>query len=1075
MSTPYSANSTAPSSSRTSSSAAFPSLSQPTSPNVFEGATNEDQDAITSLELPSSPVSPPLAIPSSYNEQRRCSRGQGLIRRLSNRTASRLKSRASGSNLHSREHNAGPIAVRTRSGSRTLNDGAIDVSDLELDDAEEQAPMYPDKLACLTLLSSEKLSSSQRLVVHRRPDGQPIVPPELRYPVRFSKVTKKRLENICLSLDQNMKKLIWHFEHQNSRKELFVDDITEVRTGKLAKTHVEELGQPDSALEKWITIIYYDPDTRGRGRSTHALHLMATQKGVCKKLKEYIKILIQDRRDIMAGVSGSVTDDRSLSRFWADYIKETYGIEQPDPEAKLLTAEDMKRCCKRCLIYMSEKDFKSKFEAADLSWAYKLDRHGFMQFFRSVHERSDVKAIFNKFKPVESPVMFKDDFFRFLECSQGVNVKAESDNCEQLFQRYAESGLGIAVAGQHDPAVQSAMTFDAFKRFFLDDNAPLPSPQTAPVFDRPLNEYFISSSHNTYLTGRQVKGYSSTEPYVDALKQGCRCVEIDCWDGADGEPWVTHGRTKTQGISFLSIIKAIKLWAFRASEYPLIISLEVHCNPTQQRKMAEIMKKHFERWLILAPVSTPMYRLPSPEQLKHCILIKVKEPMQPSTVASQTVSSQTMHRRTRSKSEADALQGLPPSIQQKAIDNHAVGLVPSRAATFYVETPRPSIWSNITNSDEFESDEELRSVKEKHPTNKIVPELGDLGVYFRGIKFSDFRSPASGKPNHVYSFNENTFKDKCATATMQTQLEGHNRQYLMRVYPKGSRIFSDNFDPLQFWRHGVQMVATNWQTYDLGTEINDAMFANGHDRKGYVLKPDDMRDMPAGSRPERVKKVVKFSVKVISARHLTPPPGTNVVNPYIKVEIFSADNPPHYLAVAAGGVDASARGGLSGRGKSTCIRTKIVEDNGWNPVFDKQIDLRLETAYPSLVFVRFTAWNSPDGRRKSEQKEPLAAHTSKLGSLQQGYRLLHLRDKRGDSTVSKLLVRIHKEDERNAGCKLQSNRDQSPDSSRISDENTKTGRGILRRVFSRTPSERRKGVGSEPSSGPISRTMSSEK
>ncbi|XP_041477613.1 1-phosphatidylinositol 4,5-bisphosphate phosphodiesterase epsilon-1-like isoform X4 [Lytechinus variegatus] len=223
---------------------------------------------------------------------------------------------------------------------------------------------------------------------------------------------------------------------------------------------------------------------------------------------------------------------------------------------------------------------------------------------------------------VTSHVITQERFKQFLSSKQGMDLT--DDEVSELIQRH-EPSLTIRE--------QECLTFEGFARYLMDqDNYAFQYEQLFVCkqdLNHPLSHYYIASSHNTYLTGHQLRGESSVELYSQVLLTGCRCVELDCWDGDDGSPVIYHGHTLTSKISFKEVVEAINRSAFIASDYPIILSVENHCSLQQQTKMAQIFTEVFGEKLVNKFLFESDFsnnpRLPSPEQLKHKILIKNKK------------------------------------------------------------------------------------------------------------------------------------------------------------------------------------------------------------------------------------------------------------------------------------------------------------------------------------------------------------------------------------------------------------------------------------------------------------------
>lgn len=307
------------------------------------------------------------------------------------------------------------------------------------------------------------------------------------------------------------------------------------------------------------------------------------------------------------------------------------------------------------------------------------------------------------------------------------------------------------------------------------------------------------------------------------------------------EPVVMHAHTygqrdwtlSSKRVGFRDVCRAIRKTAFLHNHLPIIISLEVHADVVQQEVMVDIMKQEWEHHLLDTPLHgyDPRWKLPTLGDLKDKILIKVKK------ASASAFSNGTAHS-----------LGIPLAALKK--------------------------------EDPSSSDDDSSSKR------KICKRLSDLAVYSHSKHFAGFSDRVAKSPSHIFSLSESNIKKwhKDEPEGMAT----HNRQFLMRAYPDPvARVDSGNMDPSSCWRKGVQMVAMNWQTLDMGMMINHAMFA---DEIGWALKPESLR---VAGKPPTLKTLLLLRISVLAGQNLPPIKGKTQHNfdPYVRFDLHIEGGP----------------------------------------------------------------------------------------------------------------------------------------------------------------------------------------
>ncbi|XP_063040753.1 1-phosphatidylinositol 4,5-bisphosphate phosphodiesterase beta-4 [Engraulis encrasicolus] len=598
--------------------------------------------------------------------------------------------------------------------------------------------------------------------------------------------------------------------------------------------------------------------------------------------------------------------------------------------------------------------------------------------------RTDIEELFKKINGGKSDYLSVDQLVCFL------NENQRDPRLNEILFPFYDTKRAMQIIETFEPddnlKRKGLMSSDGFCRHLMsDENAPVYQDRLELYQDMelPLAHYFISSSHNTYLIGRQFGGKSSVEMYRQVLLSGCRCVELDCWDGKgeDQEPIITHGKAMCTDILFKDVIQAIKETAFVTSEYPVILSFENHCSKPQQYKLARYCEDIFGDLLQRDPLDgfpmDPGRTLPSPHDLKRKILIKNRR-MKPEAEQKELedfmrhmeAGANTEENEGEKENECvdEGVDEAHPELHELGMGEAFCTAKPSGAGTTEKENSRVGE-PNVDVTDLINSYHYVAA------TTNVHPYLSSIVNYAQAVKFLGFEVAEENNIHHnMSSFNETGALGLLKTSAIE--FVNYNKRQMSRIYPKGGRVDSSNYMPQIFWNAGCQMVALNFQTPDLSMQLNQGKFEyNGS--CGYLLKPDFMRRPdrtfdPFSETPVDGVIAATCSVQVISGQFLSD----KKTGTYVEVDMY----------------------GLPTDTIRKEFRTKMVMNNGLNPVYNSEPFVFRKVILPDLAVLRLAVYD--------DSSKLIGQRLLPLDGLQAGYRHISLRNE-GNKPLSLPTVFCH--------------------------------------------------------------------
>ncbi|XP_015727716.1 1-phosphatidylinositol 4,5-bisphosphate phosphodiesterase eta-1 isoform X6 [Coturnix japonica] len=798
-------------------------------------------------------------------------------------------------------------------------------------------------------------------------------------------------------LDEHRTCIRWRPSRKSEKAKIVIDSIykvTEGRQSEIFHRHAEGNFDPSCCFT-----IYH-------GNHLESLDLITSNP-------EEARTWITGLKYLMAGIS----DEDSLAkrqRTHDHWVKQTF--EEADKNGDgLLNIEEIHQLMHKLNVNLPRRKVRQMFQEADTDENQgTLNFEEFSVFYKMMSLRRDLYLLLLSYSD-------KKDHLTIEELAQFLKVEQKMSNvtpeyCLDIIQKFEVS---------EENKEQNVLGIEGFTNFMRSPACDVFNPLHCEVhqdMDQPLCNYFIASSHNTYLTGDQLMSQSRVEMYARVLQDGCRCIEVDCWDGPDGEPVVHHGYTLTSKILFRDVAETINKYAFIKNEFPVILSIENHCSIQQQKKIAQYLKEILGDKLDLSSVVTGDSRqLPSPQNLKGKILVKGKKlpyslgadaeegevsdedsadeieddcklkscysngatEHQVESFIRTKLESLLKESQIRDKEDPDSFtvrallrathEGLSVNLKQNLDMKEGGKKSHSRSlmGNFGKHKKTGKATSKCSTSDDDENQQnssgkeagQLHRLTRRRKTVKLCRALSDLVVYTNSVAAQDIVD--DGSTGNVLSFSETRAHQAVQQKAEQFML--YNQKQLTRVYPSAYRIDSSNFNPLPYWNVGCQLVALNYQSEGRMMQLNEAKFrVNGN--CGYVLKPQQMCKgsfNPYSSDPLPASPKKQLILKIISGQQLPKPPDSmlgdrgEIIDPFVEVEIIGLP------------VDCCKD------------QTRVVDDNGFNPVWEETLTFTIHM--PEIALVRFLVWDhDPIGRDFVGQR------TLAFSSLVPGYRHVYL-------------------------------------------------------------------------------------